>query len=472
MAAVFPTAYEQYLVELINRGRADPAAEAARYSIDLNEGLAAGTISTAAKQPLAINPYLTDSAHQHSQFMIDTDTFSHTGAGGTSPQQRMENAGYVFTGAWTNGENIGWSGTTGTLDVVGEIAAVHRDLFVDAGIVGRGHRLNLMEPAFREIGGGVVPGVFTSSGTNYNALMASEDFAVTGTNIYMTGVAYSDAVANNDFYDPGEGIGAVTISARRVSDSATFTTQTWTSGGYSLALAAGTYTVSASGGTLGGTVVYNNVVIGPENVKRDFTPATASFATVSGGVLTITGTAASDAFTVTYASNLFTVNRNGTSVNVSASGVTSIVVTGGDGDDVIVLDASVLLPSYIDAGVGNDKIVGGAGKDTLTGGAGKDTLFGGLGDDRLNGNGGHDRAFGEAGKDRLYGGDGNDQLDGGSSTDRIWGDAGNDILYGQGGNDYFYSRDTLLDTLYGGAGSDSAQFDPTDIRASVETPLP
>src|SRR3954467_11389125 len=89
-----PTDLEQYMVELINRGRANPSAEAARYGIALNEGLAAGTISTAAKQPLAINPFLTDSAHKHSQWMIDTDTFSHTGAGGTSPQTRMSNAGY------------------------------------------------------------------------------------------------------------------------------------------------------------------------------------------------------------------------------------------------------------------------------------------------------------------------------------------------------------------------------------------
>src|SRR5438105_2361486 len=68
MAADFPTPAEQYLVELINRARMDPSAEAARLGIALNEGLAAGTISTAAKQPLAINPNLTDAAGKHSQW--------------------------------------------------------------------------------------------------------------------------------------------------------------------------------------------------------------------------------------------------------------------------------------------------------------------------------------------------------------------------------------------------------------------
>src|SRR3954468_21380533 len=58
-AAAPATTYEQYMLELINRARANPAAEAARLGIDLNEGLAASSISTAAKQPLAINDKLT-----------------------------------------------------------------------------------------------------------------------------------------------------------------------------------------------------------------------------------------------------------------------------------------------------------------------------------------------------------------------------------------------------------------------------
>src|SRR5688500_11676554 len=96
-AVAFPTANEVLLVELINRARANPAAEASRLGIALNEGVPAeDTISTAAKQPLAINPYITDAARKHSQWMIDNDTFSHTGAGGTSPHQRMANAGYSF----------------------------------------------------------------------------------------------------------------------------------------------------------------------------------------------------------------------------------------------------------------------------------------------------------------------------------------------------------------------------------------
>src|SRR6185437_12678148 len=85
-SSVYPTAYEQYAVELLNRARANPTAEAARwngfndgqghtFTGELNEGLAAGTISTAAKQPLAINPMLVSSARGHAQWMVDNDTF-------------------------------------------------------------------------------------------------------------------------------------------------------------------------------------------------------------------------------------------------------------------------------------------------------------------------------------------------------------------------------------------------------------
>src|SRR3712207_1183737 len=108
-----PTAYEQYFLELVNRARANPGAEAARLGIDLNQGLTAGTIANTAKQPLAMNQFLNDSAQAHSDWMLATDTFSHTGANGSSAGDRMKAAGYVFTGSWTWGENISirWGGT-------------------------------------------------------------------------------------------------------------------------------------------------------------------------------------------------------------------------------------------------------------------------------------------------------------------------------------------------------------------------
>jgi uncharacterized protein YkwD len=264
-AAVYPTTTEQYELELINRARANPAAEATRFGIDLNEGLPAGTISAAAKQPLAMNPYALDAARKHSQWMIDHDVFSHY-EGSVDPGRRLTNAGYTFT---TWGENIGYRGSTGSIDANAMAAQIHRDLFVDSGIAGRGHRTNMMSNSFREIGAGVRTGDFRG----FNAAMVTTDFAANGTGSLLTGVAYSDAISRDNFYTPGEGLAGVVVTAKRASDGATFSTTTWDAGGYSLKLAAGTYTITGTGGGLGNVVVtYANVTIGSQNVKRDFRP--------------------------------------------------------------------------------------------------------------------------------------------------------------------------------------------------------
>jgi len=279
-AAVAPTDAEQLLVELVNRARANPAAEAARFGIDLNEGLAAGTISAAPKPPLAINLFLTDSARGHSQWMIDNDVFSHTGAGGTTPMQRMQGAGYVFNpSSYAAGENIAWRGTKPAVpDPVATTARLHQDLFVDVNYPGRGHRVNILSPDYREIGAGVAAGDFTG----YNAVMVTEDFAASGTGSFLTGVAYTDAVVADNFYTPGEGLGGVTVTAVRAADGATYSAGTYGSGGYALKLPAGTYNVSASGAGLNGTVALGDVAIGAQNVKRDVRPLPAGATSVVG----------------------------------------------------------------------------------------------------------------------------------------------------------------------------------------------
>lgn len=257
------------MLELINLARLDPAGEAASLGIDLNEGLSAGTISSDAKQPLAFNPYLITGARAHSQWMLDNDIFQHNGSDGTSPGDRMEDAGYTFTGSYTWGENIAWQGTTGSLNVLETTKAIEDDLFVDAGIDGRGHRIDLLDPAFREVGLGLVTGNFTEDGTTYHSLMGTQDFAASGSSVFLTGVAYRDTVLANQFYTPGEGLGGITITARS-SSGTVYTTTTWSSGGYSLALPEGTYSIIASSATLG-TVQYAGITIGSQNVKVDFT---------------------------------------------------------------------------------------------------------------------------------------------------------------------------------------------------------
>jgi len=255
------TTLDQYLIELINRARMNPAAEAARLGIDVNDGLSPGQISKTPKQPIAFNPALADSAHGHAQWMLDNDVFSHTGAGGSDPGDRMADAGYQFTGNWRWGENISWRGTIGPVeDQVQSIENQNDALFLSPE-----HRVNILQDDFREIGTAALSGQFKQ----YGALMVAEDFGRTGDPLFLTEVAYDD-LNDNDFYTPGEGRSGITVEAiLQGSDRpALLSDTTGTAGGYEIAMAPGTYTVTFSGGELAAPVV-ETVTLGNQNVKLD-----------------------------------------------------------------------------------------------------------------------------------------------------------------------------------------------------------
>ena len=253
-----PTAQEQYMLELVNRARANPNAEAQRYGISLNQGLAAGTLNNSVKQPLVFNSNLIQSSRVHSRWMLDRDQFSHTGSGGSSAGDRMRQNGYQFTGSWTWGENIAWQGSTGVIDATATISDSHEGLFKSPG-----HRTNLLSDDFREVGIGSLEGEFDG----YNALMTTQNFARSGSSVFLTGFAFTDAVQNDDFYTVGEGLGGLQVEAVR-DDGQRFQTTTFGSGGYQLALAPGNYTVNFSGNGLNQTV-QRSVSIGQQNVKLD-----------------------------------------------------------------------------------------------------------------------------------------------------------------------------------------------------------
>ena len=258
-----PTAQEQLMLELVNRARMNPTEEAAEYEIDLNQGLSPGEILPSAKQPLAFNFKLIDAARDHSQWMLNTNTFSHTGAGGSSARDRMESAGYNFTGGWAWGENIAWQGTTGTPDVTQFVIDEHESLFLSPG-----HRTNILSDNFRELGIGVKIDPFTTSSGTYNAVMTTQKFAKSGSSVFLTGVAFDDAVIDDDFYSVGEGLAGIDVIATRQSDGQSATTTTFESGGYQMALEPGTYDVTFSGGELEQTVT-KTVSIGNKNIKLD-----------------------------------------------------------------------------------------------------------------------------------------------------------------------------------------------------------
>lgn len=273
-----PTDYEQYLLEMVNRARIHPVDEAASYNIDLNEGLPADTLNSDPRQPLALNPLLIASARQHSQWMLDQDVFSHTGINGSSPMDRMQTAGYSFIPPWASGENIAWVGSTGSMDITGAIPQIHENLFVDGDVPDRGHRINLLNDDYREIGIGAIEGPFIQDGVTYNSVMAVQDFGTSAANPgpFLVGVVYQDSDSDG-FYTPGEGWSGVTVTPSQ-GDSYAITS---TSGGYAIPLSgtSRTLTVTISQGPLAASIT-KTVVLTGKNVKLDFetikdTPATS-----------------------------------------------------------------------------------------------------------------------------------------------------------------------------------------------------
>ncbi|SDT73095.1 calcium-binding protein [Actinoplanes derwentensis] len=144
---------------------------------------------------------------------------------------------------------------------------------------------------------------------------------------------------------------------------------------------------------------------------------------------------------------------------------TRIRVYSYDRNDVVTNNTDV--PSTVDGGTGNDRLLGGSRADQLTGGAGTDRLFGLGGSDRLSGDAGSDLLNGGAGNDILHGWTGNDVLYGETGNDDLFGEAGNDRIHGGAGDD------TLLgyagrDKLYGDAGTDRLFGDENDQNVSAD----
>jgi hypothetical protein len=261
-----PSDCEQYLLELINRGRSDPAAEAIRFGTDLNAGLPDGTISSAPKQPLGFSPPLIAAAREHSRWMSANDIFSHTGQGGSDPGARMVAAGYAFGVFSSWAENISRSDSSGTIEMIDSIARIHAGLYASPL-----HRKNQMNPGFRETGLGVIQAQAIAGTRPMNSLMVTEKFAWSGNTVLLTGVVYKDSLVLADrLYTPGEGVRGVVITAIRNSDWQVFATRTWNSGGYTLPVECGVYTIVARGGLLDAPVVRRGVTADSENIKVDF----------------------------------------------------------------------------------------------------------------------------------------------------------------------------------------------------------
>lgn len=155
-------------------------------------------------------------------------------------------------------------------------------------------------------------------------------------------------------------------------------------------------------------------------------------------------------------------------------GVTSVIINGGNGNDVISGKGKLLgdVRLVVNGDDGDDRINGtngaeelngGLGNDLINGGDGADIINGNAGDDALDGGAGDDSLIGDLGADLISGGDGIDTLDGGDGDDALSGDNGDDVATGGAGDDVInggLGNDLLLgengqDAIGGGGGNDT-----------------
>lgn len=352
------TAAEQYAIELLNRARLDPAGEARRYGMGLNDNIAAGSISAQAKQVLAPSDILDRAATRHGQWMLDTDTFSHyEGSAGSTyydPGDRMEAAGYNFSGGWSWGENIALL-SIGS-NSLAEMVRQHHQQWMEST---SGHRQQMFSESSREIGYAQVTGNYQG----YNVSTGVQNYAHTSSRAYVTGVAYADRDGNH-FYSIGEGRSGIAMAI--IGGDAE---KTQTAGGYALSATAGReVTVQV------GTLARVKVDLADGNVKLDV---------VNGNLLKVSGD-------VTLVS--------GAIKNLTGLGVGNFDLIGNDLSNVLTGSSG---RNYLAGAAGNDALKGMIGNDWLNGGAGADTLSGGTGNDRLSGGAGRDALWGGAGADTF-----------------------------------------------------------------------
>lgn len=157
---------ERLMLDLMNAARADAGLDPLKLALDLNE-----------------------SAEDHSEWMLNADRFSHTGAGGSSAGDRMADAGFRFSGSWSWGENIAWQSERGSTGIRDDVRNLFESLMNSAG-----HRANILSPDFEYVGIGVERGDFNG----WDAVMVTQNFAKTGANVALDTGGSNTATQNTN----------------------------------------------------------------------------------------------------------------------------------------------------------------------------------------------------------------------------------------------------------------------------------
>jgi uncharacterized protein YkwD len=113
------------------------------------------------------NARLRAAASRHSARMVGSHFFDHTTPSGLTMAERIRGTGYTSGAhAWSIGENIAWG--SGRLATAAQIQR--------AWMNSAGHRANILQRSFREIGIGIQPGVPVHLSASQSGATYTTDF--------------------------------------------------------------------------------------------------------------------------------------------------------------------------------------------------------------------------------------------------------------------------------------------------------
>ena len=271
-----PDGNEQAMMWLMNRARSDPPQEGVwlattdipdiafprdAFGVD-TDLLQQEFASYDAKPPAAFDVRLYNAAEAHSQYLISIDGQNHDGQ-----FDRIDDAGFHYGGG------SGYSARGSVFSYADSALNAHGAFNIDWGggppdgmQDSRGHRKAIMslDGDYTNVGIAMVPendpdtrvGPLVTTGNYCHASSGSANHY----NRFLVGTVWNDTDENGR-YDPGEGIGGVTV----MPDAGTYYAITADSGGYAIPVDAGSYEVIFSGPV----DAVRNVTVGSESVLLD-----------------------------------------------------------------------------------------------------------------------------------------------------------------------------------------------------------
>lgn len=304
------TYYERYFISLVNKTRTDLGLK-----------------------PLQIDMSLNKAADSHSKWMLDRDVFSHSGAGGSRPSDRVRDAGFdLDTMHWRVAENLAYVSVQGASDLHDEIRQMHSNLLKSSS-----HYATIVNPDLDLIGIGLQVGGFKLNGRDHQVVMATQNFGRTTGDVRLEGGPGADRLTGGKEHDLLVGrAGNDTLLGNAGNDTL--------------------YGGSGNDALLGGAG--NDRLLGEAGNDRLF------------------GEAGNDRLAGGSGNDLL---DGGSGNDVLYGGTGNDTLKGGSGNDRLMGEAGA---DRLSGDAGNDTLIGGTGNDTLTGGTGADSFVFRTGDGR------------------------------------------------------------------------------------------